>query len=262
MSTIRCPNPSCGAFLEFDNPIESPIRCTHCGSTIDGPAPSRQGSLGAEKVLEASPASSLGKTEKTTLDLPASPPPGSIGDSPRRSPDLAPHTLTSGARTATPGPSSGSRPAPERIGRFRIYRFVGEGGFGRVYEAYDPQLDRTVAVKVAKVGRPNEKEQAKRFLRVRRTAARNLRHPNIVPVFDSGQDGEELFIASASSPGKSPGVSAGRPLRQPIPASPRGRHDRPQVGRGGRRATPTAEESSTAMSSPATSCWMIRASRC
>jgi serine/threonine protein kinase len=39
-----------------------------------------------------------------------------------------------------------------RVGRFEVRRLVGEGAFGRVYEAYDPSLKRVVALKVAKQG--------------------------------------------------------------------------------------------------------------
>jgi serine/threonine protein kinase len=49
-----------------------------------------------------------------------------------------------------PGPSltGAGSPVPDRIGRFQIRRVLGEGSFGRVYAAHDPQLDRAVALKV------------------------------------------------------------------------------------------------------------------
>jgi Protein kinase domain len=84
---------------------------------------------------------------------------------------------------------------PERIGRYHVRRFVGEGAFGRVYEAYDPQLKRAVALKVAKIDRTGDTDRRKRFLREAEAAA-NLRHPHIVAAFDAGEDGEQLFIAS------------------------------------------------------------------
>jgi tRNA A-37 threonylcarbamoyl transferase component Bud32 len=81
-------------------------------------------------------------------------------------------------------------------------RFLGEGAFGRVYEAYDPQLDRLVALKVAKPEQLHSQPRVQRFLREARAAA-NLRHPNIVAVFDSGSADGHHFIASALIHGQS-----------------------------------------------------------
>lgn len=83
---------------------------------------------------------------------------------------------------------------PAAIGRFQIRRLLGQGAFGRVYRAYDPNLDRDVALKVPKFAgeRPDLLE---RFYREARAAAR-LRHPHIVAVHDAGRIGEALYIAS------------------------------------------------------------------
>jgi serine/threonine protein kinase/formylglycine-generating enzyme required for sulfatase activity len=75
--------------------------------------------------------------------------------------------------------------APARIGRYRVERLLGKGGFGRVYLARDEQLQRWVAVKVPHrylVARP---EDAEAYLAEARTVAR-LDHPHIVPVYDVG----------------------------------------------------------------------------
>jgi WD40 repeat protein/serine/threonine protein kinase len=90
---------------------------------------------------------------------------------------------------------------PDRIGRFEVREEVGEGGFGIVYRAFDPHLQRDVAVKVAHPGTLTTPERVERFLGDARAAAR-LRHPHIVPVFDAGQDGDRLFIASAFIKGR------------------------------------------------------------
>jgi serine/threonine protein kinase/formylglycine-generating enzyme required for sulfatase activity len=85
---------------------------------------------------------------------------------------------------------------PSHVGRYRVERLLGEGGFGRVYLAHDEQLQRLVAVKVPHgclIGRPGD---ADAYLAEARTAA-GLDHPHIVPVFDVGSTAEcPCFIVS------------------------------------------------------------------
>lgn len=83
---------------------------------------------------------------------------------------------------------------PEAIGRFRIVGPLGEGGFGSVYRAYDPELDRTVALKVPRSGHFGAGER-KRFLREARSAA-GLKHPGIVPVHEIGHEDGVPYIVS------------------------------------------------------------------
>lgn len=99
-------------------------------------------------------------------------------------------------------PANGQIAVPKRIGRFEILGMLGQGAFGVVYRARDAQLDREVALKVAKPNALNTEDRVKRFLREAKAAA-NLRHPNIVPVFDSGWDGRHHYIASAFISGES-----------------------------------------------------------
>ncbi len=75
--------------------------------------------------------------------------------------------------------------APDRIGRYRIERILGKGGFGLVYLAHDEQLDRLVAVKVPHGKLIAQPEDAQAYLAEARTVA-NLDHPHIVPVYDVG----------------------------------------------------------------------------
>ncbi|HEV3256447.1 MAG TPA: serine/threonine-protein kinase, partial [Gemmataceae bacterium] len=73
------------------------------------------------------------------------------------------------------------------IGRYRIERVLGQGGFGLVYLAHDDQLQRLVAIKVPHrklVDRPEAAEAYLNLIEARTVA--NLDHPNIVPVFDVG----------------------------------------------------------------------------
>ena len=74
---------------------------------------------------------------------------------------------------------------PQRIGRYRIERVLGKGGFGLVYLAQDEQLQRLVAIKVPHSKLVSRPEDAEAYLIEARTVA-NLDHPNIVPVYDVG----------------------------------------------------------------------------
>ena len=83
--------------------------------------------------------------------------------------------------------AAGMAPAglPDRIGRYRIERVLGKGGFGLVYLAHDDQLSRPVAIKVPHRNLVDRLEDAEAYLTEARTVA-NLDHPHIVPVFDVG----------------------------------------------------------------------------
>lgn len=83
-----------------------------------------------------------------------------------------------------------------RLGRFEIFEQLGGGAFGVVYRAFDPQLERDVALKVPRAGTLSKPSAVQRFLREAKAAAQ-LRHPNIVPIFDAGRDGDQYYIASA-----------------------------------------------------------------
>jgi tetratricopeptide (TPR) repeat protein len=89
---------------------------------------------------------------------------------------------------------------PREIGRFRIARPLGEGGTGIVYEALDPVLGRSVALKILK---PQGLSTAlvERFLREARFLAR-LRHPNIVKIFELGRHDGRDFLTMEYIDGK------------------------------------------------------------
>ena len=84
---------------------------------------------------------------------------------------------------------------PTSIGRFQVQRLLGQGGFGLVFLADDPSLMRQVALKVPTFESLLNKESQTRFKRESRVVA-SLSHPNIVPVFEVGNDGPISFIAS------------------------------------------------------------------
>jgi serine/threonine protein kinase/formylglycine-generating enzyme required for sulfatase activity len=79
----------------------------------------------------------------------------------------------------------------KQIGRYRIEKVLGKGGFGLVYLAHDEQLDRLVAIKVPHAKLISKPEDAEAYLTEARTVA-NLDHPGIVPVHDVGSTEECL----------------------------------------------------------------------
>jgi serine/threonine-protein kinase len=72
---------------------------------------------------------------------------------------------------------------------------VGSGAFGTVYKARDPQLDRTVAVKVPRARNLPGGQDLARFLREARSSAQ-LRHPAIAPVYEVGQEDGLPYLVS------------------------------------------------------------------
>src|SRR5947208_2647551 len=85
---------------------------------------------------------------------------------------------------------------PQHVGRYRIERVLGQGGFGLVYLAHDDQLQRLVAIKVPHRKLVDRPEAAEAYLTEARAVA-NLDHPNIVPVHDVGStDDCPFFIVS------------------------------------------------------------------
>jgi WD40 repeat protein len=96
-----------------------------------------------------------------------------------------------------PGPTGGV----PYIGRFELRRQLGKGGCGIVFLAYDPKLQREVALKIP---RPEMllNEDAKRRLIREALAAAEFDHPNLVPVFETGELGPVCYIATAFCPGQ------------------------------------------------------------
>jgi hypothetical protein len=97
-------------------------------------------------------------------------------------------------------PSSTADPASTPVGRFRIQRELGRGGFGIVFLADDPVLGRPVALKMPLPNVLIDPNWRERFLREGRAAA-GLDHPNLVPVYEAGEAGLACYIASAYCPG-------------------------------------------------------------
>jgi serine/threonine-protein kinase len=100
-------------------------------------------------------------------------------------------------------------------GRYRVGSRVAKGGMATVYEALDMRLDRIVALKVMHLGLGDDAEFGRRFVAEARAAAK-LSHPNVVAVFDQGNDHDTLFLAMEYVPGR----TLRDVIRQQAPLSP------------------------------------------
>jgi len=81
----------------------------------------------------------------------------------------------------------------EQIGKYRILHLLGQGAMGEVYKAYDPSLNRHVAIKTITPGLVLDEEFKKRFEREAQSAAL-LSHRNIVTVYELGEEGGVVYL--------------------------------------------------------------------
>ena len=96
--------------------------------------------------------------------------------------------------------------------RYQIKEKIGQGGMAAVYLAHDPRFGRDVALKVLSVAYRDDPTFRGRFERESRTVA-NLEHRAIVPVYDFGEDHNQLFLVMRHMPG---GTLADRIVRKPL----------------------------------------------
>src|ERR1700704_2084059 len=97
------------------------------------------------------------------------------------------------------------------FGPYQILSPLGEGGGGEVYRAWDPRLEREVALKILRERSEIDADRLRRFVAEAR-AASALNHPNIITVFDAAVDGTTPYIVSE--------LIDGRPLRGEIRLGP------------------------------------------
>ena len=102
------------------------------------------------------------------------------------------------ADTATPTPPAPPLGRGSRLGRYVILEVLGRGAMATVYAAYDPELDRNVAVKLLRPRAPSptrsDDDGSARLMREGQALAR-LNHPNVVTVHDVGTSGDAIFVA-------------------------------------------------------------------
>lgn len=91
----------------------------------------------------------------------------------------------------------------KKVGRFDILRELGRGAQSVVYLARDPHLQREVAIKTLHFSRPDP-AQNQTLLEEARTVSQ-MRHPNIVPIFEAGEEAGDLYLVFEYVPGKNLG---------------------------------------------------------
>ena len=170
-ATIQTECPACNQSLSLEARLAGQsVRCPVCNEIFDA-------------VRFRTVTASDNKRLSSALSL------DSLGDSAEsQSRETLDGTGSSG--TATLSGQTGFR----KLGRFELKRLLGQGGFGKVYLAVDPELEREVALKVLVFG-AGQRTRVQRFLTEAKAAAR-LKHPNIVPTFVSGQADGKYYIAS------------------------------------------------------------------
>ncbi len=86
-----------------------------------------------------------------------------------------------------------------RIGRFEVRQELGRGAQSVVYLGFDPQLQREIAIKTLHFSRPDPAQN--QVLLDEARAVSKMRHPNIVPIFEAGQEGGDLYLVFEYVPG-------------------------------------------------------------
>jgi serine/threonine-protein kinase len=89
-------------------------------------------------------------------------------------------------------------PPTDHFGRYRILRSIGKGAMGNVYQGLDPAIDRSVALKTIRLDQcadPQEADELKERLMREAKAAGKISHPNIVTIYDVGEENGIQYIA-------------------------------------------------------------------
>lgn len=125
-----------------------------------------------------------------------------------------PETPSMARTSAIETPPSRQQAAPHQVGRYVVGKRIGAGGFADVYAADDPELHRTVVIKIPRHDRASSSSVVEEFIREARTAAK-LQHSHIVTIHDVGRTDEQgVFIAMEHLAG---GTLAQRMGGKPMP---------------------------------------------
>ena len=150
--------PKCGHRVDFDSALDDHVVCAHCGARLRVPDKARGTSLTASPTL----------TDESGA--------------------------RAGAQASAPRPAQADPLLGQTIGQFEIVGLLGRGGMGAVYKARQASLGRFVAVKVLPHDLAADESFVARFSREAHAAAA-INHPNIIEVYDVGEDRGHQFIA-------------------------------------------------------------------
>ena len=172
---VRCPNCDAAltASLDWDG---KKVRCKKCSQSF-------RLSLDAAGQADSANGGTGGEDRSSRVQAEGAAEPGSAAS-----------VMPSQQSDARDSPGANSFAAAAGFGRFVIREVIRSGPDGNVHRAYDPRLEREVALKTIPQSHEDESRLA-RFLEEAKTVAR-LRHPNIVPVFESGVLDEQRYIVS------------------------------------------------------------------
>jgi len=109
--------------------------------------------------------------------------------------EIACPSCGSSFRLETGATTGSENSAGQKLGKFTLIETLGQGAFGTVYKARDPELDRTVAIKVPRAGNLAGPQELDRFLREARSVAQ-LRHPSIVSIHEVGETDGVPYLVS------------------------------------------------------------------
>ena len=187
---IKCPK--CNNVLRMNHKEPSNLSATgelqkpasEVTRSLDTPSPENVGTLSTPHAA----ASRLGELQKPPLEVTRSLDASSPGETDTRS-------MPRPGGTYPETPAHGKR-VIQSIGRYRIEKILGEGGFGVVYLAHDDELKRRVAIKVPQASHIRSPKDAEAYL-VEAQILATLDHPHIVPVYDVGRSEDGLpFVVS------------------------------------------------------------------
>ncbi|MFP2956905.1 protein kinase domain-containing protein [Myxococcus sp. 1LA] len=117
-------------------------------------------------------------------------------------PRSAPHTAEPPSAREAAGAWVARSPLGQRVGRFIPLKLLGQGGMGAVFAAYDPDLDRKVALKLLSLEARSADEEGgrARLLREAQAMAR-VSHPNVIPIYEVGTWDGQVFFTMELVPG-------------------------------------------------------------